>query len=313
MDNIIVVGSINMDLVVRTDRAPVKGETLPGMDYRTIPGGKGANQAVAAAKLGGQVYFVGRVGNDGFGEKMLQAIKSTGIYDEYIFADPESTTGIAFIVVESTGDNRIIIVPGANARVSPEDVGRAFRSIHGAQALILQFEIPLETAFFAVEQAGEKRIPVFLNAAPAYHIPDNILNKVDFLIVNETELGFLSGGGIADKESGRKAARTFLDKGVGCVVLTMGAKGAMAIRRDECLFAPPFEAEVIDTTAAGDSFIGGFVTAWLESRDIAAALRTGNAAGALATTKIGAQTSIPTKEEVLLSLNNFPPEVVERL
>lgn len=313
MNNIIVVGSINMDLVVQTNRAPVKGETLSGIAYQTIPGGKGANQAVAVAKLGGQVCFVGRVGNDGFGKKMMQAMKSEGIYDEYIVTDPESTTGMAFIVVESEGDNRIIVVPGANARVSNDDVERVFCAHSEAQALVLQFEIPLETAFFAIEKAMKKQIPVFLNAAPAYSIPDSVLNKVDFLIVNETELGFLAGCDIVDKESGRKAAENFLDKGVGCVILTLGAKGAMTISRDECLYVPPFDAKVIDTTAAGDSFIGGFVTAYLETRDIAIALRTGNAAGALATTKMGAQTSIPTKEEVLNFLQDFPLEVVERL
>ena len=303
MSDILVIGSLNADLVVRAPRFPAPGETISGEDLAIIPGGKGANQAVAAARHGISVAMVGRVGNDSFGPTLIQNLQNNKVDTTYVQVD-ESATGTAIIVVDSNGQNSIVLSPGANGKVTPADVDAV--PFQDADMLLLQLEIPLETVIYAASIARRNGLRVILNPAPARQLPDSLLADVDILVPNESELGLLSGSPVTDLESARSAARTLLAKGVKTVIVTLGSNGALLVTDENIQHIPSFKVSVIDTTAAGDAFIGGLAAALLKGKPLEEAVRYGNASGALAATKFGAQPSLPIAEEVQRLLKASP-------
>ena len=296
--HIAVVGSLNMDLVTRTPRIPQPGETIIGSDFRTVPGGKGANQAVAAARLGIQVSMVGRVGRDAFAQPLLDNLAAAGVDHTFVTQDPGAATGVALIVVDDAGQNSIVVASGANAHLSPADVDAAESTIAAAAALLLQLESPLETVTRAAEIARAHGVTVILNPAPAHPLPAKLLSMVDVLIPNESETALLTGLPVDSQTEAEAAAAALRELGVGTVILTLGERGALLAREDGAEYLAAFEVTPVDTTAAGDAFVGGFAVALAEGRTLAEAVRWGNATGALATTKLGAQPSLPTRQEL---------------
>jgi ribokinase len=296
--HITVVGSLNMDLIARTPRFPQPGETIIGDEFHTAPGGKGANQAVAAARLGAQVSMVGRVGRDAFAESLLNNLAAAGVDHAFVIQDPEAATGVALIAVDDAGQNSIIVASGANVRLSPADVDGAEAAIAGADALLLQLESPLETVTRAAKVACAHGVSVILNPAPARSLPGALLALVDVLIPNESETALLAGLPVGDPAEAEAAAAALRELGVGTVILTLGGRGALLAREDGAEYFPAFEVTPVDTTAAGDAFVGGFAVALAEGRSLAEAVQWGNGAGALATTKLGAQPSLPTRQDL---------------
>ena len=294
--HVTVVGSLNMDLVARTPRIPQPGETIIGGDFHTVPGGKGANQAVAAARLGAQVSMVGRVGRDAFANPLLENLAAAGVDHTFVTQDPGAATGVALIVVDDAGQNSIVVASGANMRLSPADVDAAEAAIAAADALLLQLESPLETVTRAAEVARTHRVTVILNPAPARPLPAALLSLVDVLIPNESETSLLTGMPVGDQVEAETAAAALRESGVGTVILTLGDRGALLAREGETERFPAFDVTPVDTTAAGDAFVGGFAVALAEGQSLAEAVRWGNAAGALATTKLGAQPSLPNRQ-----------------
>jgi len=293
--HVTVVGSLNMDLVARTPRIPQPGETIIGGDFHTVPGGKGANQAVAAARLGAQVSMVGRVGRDAFANPLLENLAAAGVDHTFVTQDPGGATGVALIVVDGAGQNSIVVASGANMRLLPADVDAAEAAIAAADALLLQLESPLETVTRAAEMARTHRVTVILNPAPARPLPAALLSLVDVLIPNESETSLLTGMPVGDQVEAETAAAALRESGVGTVILTLGDRGALLAREGETERFPAFDVTPVDTTAAGDAFVGGFAVALAEGQSLAEAVRWGNAAGALATTKLGAQPSLPNR------------------
>ncbi len=304
MPNIIVVGSLNADLVVRTPRFPQPGETVSGEDLNIIPGGKGANQAVAAARQGASVAMVGRVGNDSFGPELINNLKQNDVDTSQVQTDADSATGTAIIVVDAKGQNSIVLSPGGNGRVTTADVNNL--SFSDSKLLLLQLEIPVETVLAAAQRAKESGVRVLLNPAPARSLPDELLSLPDFLVPNESELSLLTDMPVNDIPSAENAAKTLLERGVPTVIVTLGANGALLVDKVNTKHIPSFPVEVVDTTAAGDAFIGGFASALLQDKSMEEAVRYGCACGALAATKFGAQPSLPAKEEVETFLNQSP-------
>lgn len=298
MSDIVVVGSLNMDLVVTTSRLPEAGETVAGDRFSIIPGGKGANQALAAARLGADVTMVGRVGDDPFGATLRQELSGQGLDVRHVRVDEEAETGTALIVVEEGGENRIISVAGANGAVGTADVQAATLAIQGARALLLQFEIPLETVEEAMTVASSHGVSVILNPAPAYAVPDEFLRQVDVLVMNETECQMLGGLPVSDLPSARRAAQAVRDRGVEVAIVTLGAKGVFVAGPHLARHLPAHSVPVVDTTAAGDAFVGGLAAALAQGAAPVWAVSFANAAGALAVTRFGAQTSLPTLVEV---------------
>ena len=314
MPNILVVGSLNADLVVRAPHFPQPGETISGEDLKVIPGGKGANQAVAAARLGSNVSMLGRVGKDNFGDFLLDNLKSNDV-DSKLIQREAASTGTAIIVVDSNGQNSIVLSSGANGKVSPADVENTSFLHH--DLLLLQLEIPTPTVLSAAQRAKHNNVQIILNPAPAKPLPEELIALADFLIPNETELSLLTGMDVHEIHSAEEAARLLLQRGVRNIIVTLGSKGALVVSDKQVTHVDSYKVEVIDTTAAGDAFIGGFATKLVESAGLRAnpqaqtsaletAVRYGCACGALATTKFGAQPSLPTKEEVENFLHQFP-------
>lgn len=296
MNNILVVGSMNADLVVRSPRFPKPGETISGEDLQIIPGGKGANQAVAAARQGTSVSMVGRVGNDSFGPELINNLQRNNVETSHVQTDSQTATGTATIIVDANGQNSIVLSPGGNGKVSPADVDSI--SFSDYKLLLLQLEIPVETVLAAARRAKESGLRVVLNPAPARPLLEELISLSDFLVPNEPELSLLTGQPVNDMESAEKAAKMLLDRGVQNVIVTLGANGALIVNKELTRHISAFPVEVVDTTAAGDAFIGGFASALLQNKSLEEAVRYGCACGALATTKFGAQPSLPTKEEV---------------
>jgi ribokinase len=294
-----VVGSANMDLVFRTPRMPLIGETIAGGDFHQIPGGKGANQAVAAARLGAAVKFIGRVGDDAFGARLRDCLMSDAIDVSDLAITPETATGVAGIIVDASGHNCIVLAPGANERLSIADIEHAAQSIRDSQLLICQLETPLVTVTAAIALAHEIKIAVILNPAPARELTDNLLQKVSYLIVNEVEAGQLSGVEVTDTASAQLAASKLLARGVGAVLLTMGKHGVFIADPGTAKFIPGIVVEVVDTTAAGDTFVGAFAVGIANGLSFETASIEAQYAAALTVTRLGAQTSIPHRQEVL--------------
>ncbi len=298
MPNLVVVGSLNMDLVVRAPHLPCPGETILGRDFMTVPGGKGANQTVAAAKLGSAVHLVGRVGGDDFGRAVRANLRAVGADDAYVSTEESTATGIAIIEVEDSGQNTIVVAPGANAHVARADVDAARSTIASAQAVIAQLEIPLDTVWHALNTAREAKVLTILNPAPAQALPADLLSLADLLVPNETEAAQLTGIEVNDDASVEHAARQLHERGARAVVITLGDRGALALDEHKVWRVPPFRITAVDTTAAGDAFVGALATSYAAHHNLEVALREANAAGALPATKFGAQPSMPSRAEL---------------
>lgn len=296
MADIIVVGSLNTDLVVQAPRFPKPGETISGKDLQIIPGGKGANQAVAAARQGMSVAMVGRVGSDSFGPELINNLQQNNVDASHVQIDSGSATGTAIIVVAEDGQNSIVLSPGGNGKVGSEDLDDVAFSDY--KLLLLQLEIPIETVLSAARRAQGSGLGVLLNPAPARPLPDELLSLPDFIVPNESELSLLTNLPVNDVSSATVAARTLLERGIRHVIVTLGARGALIVNQGLTKHIPPFQVEVVDTTAAGDAFIAGFASALLQDKSLEEAVRYGCACGALAATRLGAQPSLPTKDEV---------------
>jgi ribokinase len=296
--SVVVVGSLNMDLIIRAPRIPRPGETLLGGTFHTAPGGKGANQAVAAGRLGGRVSMVGRVGADDFGPALRAELAAAGVDHRHVSEDPDAATGVALIVVDDAGENSIVVASGANMRLTAEDVQGCTEVIAAADVLLLQLECPLRAIQKAIETARSHGVTVVLNPAPARKLPAEVLRGIDVLIPNESETALLTGRAPQSDAEFKQAARQLLAQGVGIVVLTLGGRGAMLATPRDATLVPAFPVSPVDTTAAGDAFVGGFAVALGEGKSLPEAVRWGNAAGALATTRLGAQPSLPGREEV---------------
>lgn len=293
MAKVLVVGSINMDLVVRVPHSPRPGETVLGGDFETFPGGKGANQAVAASRMGGEVTMVGRVGSDNFGDTLIQGLVEDNIRTTYVIKDTGTPTGIAMIAVAANGENMIVVASGANYKVSEEDVTNARDIMRDTDLLLLQLECPMEAVVAAIDLAKAYDIPVVLNPAPAQPLSQALLANVDILTPNETELMMLAGEDTVDK-----AVKKVLSWGTKNLIVTLGANGARVITEGVDRHIPAHEITAVDTTAAGDAFNGALAVAYAEGKSLLEAVDYGMAAGALAATQRGAQPSLPTRDAV---------------
>lgn len=299
MPDVVVLGSLNMDLVVRTERMPRPGETVMGERFVTVPGGKGANQAAAAARLGASVEMIGRVGADAFGPSLVTNMRAQGVGVEHIAVDQRANTGVALIIVDGEGENSIVVVPGANGRVSKGDLLAARDLLAEAHFLVMQLEVPLPVVRAAIQMARELDLRVILNAAPAQRVDDDFMHGVFCLVVNEFEAQTLAGIPVTeDLESAAEAGQVLLEFGVYMAVITLGARGALLVTRESSAHVPAQRVPVVDTTAAGDAFVGGLAVALLEGRDLVDAVRYATCAGTLAATRLGAQPSLPSANEV---------------
>jgi ribokinase len=292
-NHIVVVGSLNIDLVVRTLRHPKIGETVLGYDFNTYPGGKGANQAVAAARLGASVMMIGRVGSDSFGDTLLSTVKANGVDIMHISRDRSTPTGVGFITVDDLGQNTIVVASGANGTITPEEIKMAEAAFIGAGVLLLQLECPINVVEKAIEIAQRHNVRIVLNPAPAQLLDAHLLQQVDFLVPNQSELLLLAG-----QESTGAAIDFLTSVGVKQLVITMGEAGALVVAGGNQVHIPAFHIQAVDTTAAGDAFAGAFAVALMEGRTILEAARWGNAAGALAVMRAGAQPSLPDRENL---------------
>lgn len=299
--HIVVVGSSNMDLVAKAPRIPVIGETLTGTDFFMVPGGKGANQAVAAAKLGADVILVAKLGNDLFASKSLENFKSVNINTTHIEQLDGVPSGIAIIAIDDNGQNSIIVVPGANGKLTPADIDKAQSDIKSAAVVIAQLEIPIETVERAAKIANENNVPFILDPAPAKPLSDKLLSMVDIIKPNETEAKILTDIEVIDQPSAEKAANALLAKGVKTVIITLGEKGLLLATKDGAKFIEAIAVQAVDSTAAGDAFTGALATAIAQGKTITDAVELAKAVAAFSVTKTGAQTSMPTLKE----LNEF--------
>lgn len=312
MSQIVIIGSLNMDLVVRVAQMPAPGETVPGSDLQTICGGKGANQAVAAGRIAGSAAMIGRVGNDAFGQRLLESLRQANVQTEHVRQDNDTVTGTAVIVVDARGENSIVISAGANGHVTSADVDLATPLLRNASLVLLQHEIPPETIEYAIDLCPSLSCRVILNPAPIRAVKPETLSHVDFLIPNEIEAEKMSGISIRDGNSASKAARQLRHMGAGVVVITMGDKGALLSHAEGDLLIPAPSVTAVDTTAAGDAFIGGFAAALARGLDLPQAVAYANCAGGLAVTRFGAQTSIPFGREVDELYKTFYQKVLSK-
>lgn len=298
MGKIVVIGSANTDLVVKTDRMPSPGETVLGGRFMMAGGGKGANQAVAASRLGGVVTFVARVGRDLFGEQALAGYRAERMDVRHVTCDENAPSGVALICVDRAAENSIVVAPGANERLSPQDVDRAEPEIAAADFVVLQLEIPLPAVVHAAEVAERHGVPVILNPAPAAAIPDELLRRCYLLTPNRSECAMLTGMPVTDAADVERAADALLARGVRHVVVTLGGEGSLVKGPDCCERVAARQVEAVDTTGAGDTFNGALAVALSEGRPLREAVRFATAASSIAVTRMGAQSSVPMREEV---------------
>lgn len=294
--SVVVVGSTNMDVTIKVPRLPVVGETVLGGEWLVSPGGKGANQAVAARRAGAEVTFVSAVGDDEFGRRALGNLRDNGVSVRHVETLRDAQTGVAIIMVDERGRNMIAVSSGANGLLSPEDVDLAQDPISGAAVLLLQLEIPIETVARAIGIARAVGTMVLLNPAPASPLSERILSQVDVLIANEIEAAQLARPSGATQEADAPAA--LMESGVGSVVLTLGERGALVRTDGGETRVPAHPVHAVDTVGAGDTFCGAIACALAEGRDIVAAARFAKVAAALATTEVGAQSAIPTRDRI---------------
>jgi len=296
---IVVVGSLNMDLVVRMPRIPQPGETLLGGVFKTFPGGKGANQAVAAARLGGRVTMIGCVGNDAFGREMRATLAREGIDTTHVLEHPEAATGVALIQVDSQGQNSIAVASGANFCLTGIDVEKALQSIDEFNALVMPLETPLETIYAAAKIAAQRGAKVLLNPAPAQVLEKDLLELVDVLLPNEYEIALMTGVPLQTPVDTRRAAEKLLDLGVKNLLVTLGSRGsALFDASGQQTLIPACPVQAVDTTAAGDCFVGALAVRLCEGKSLPTAAEFASAAAALSVTREGALPSLPRRSEV---------------
>ena len=297
MKNICVIGSLNMDLVVNVDTMPKPGQTLLGGNFKEVPGGKGANQAVAMARLGGKVSMIGKVGNDSFGKTLINALNNDNVNTNHIHT-ANCSTGVAFITVDKNAQNAIVVAPGANFELSKDDIDKNIDCIKNSDIVVIQLETPLETVKYALQIAKDLNKYTILNPAPAIKLNDDIIKNVDLLTPNETELEIISEMKIESKDDINKAAKKMIEKGIKELIVTLGSKGSLYINEEKSFFKSAYKVEAVDTTAAGDSFTGALAVALSNNKNISESMDFASKVGALSVMKEGAQSSLPTLKDV---------------
>ncbi len=298
MAEVAVLGSMHMDLTVKLPKLPARGETVIGGVFQVSPGGKGSNQAVAAARLGAKVAIVGRVGSDLFGELLLERLRSENISTKYVVEDKQTHTGVALIMVDRKGNNMIAVASGADARCSPEDVDAAEEMIASSKIFLAQLEIPLSTVEHGVALARRNGVPVVLNTAPAQRLPRRLLEMVDVVVANRIEASVLTGVRVNDVSSAVRAGKRLLAMGVKYAVVTLGRRGAVTVDKKETVHLKGVKVKAVDATGAGDAFCGALAYGLVRGIRIHDAAELANNAAALATTKVGAQEAMPSLAEL---------------
>ena len=296
--SIVVIGSSNTDMILKAARLPKPGETIIGGKFSTAAGGKGANQAVSAARAGGEVTLIARVGDDMFGEEAVQGFTRDGINVDNIIRDKNAPSGVALIFVDKMGENSIGVASGANANLSPDDIRGTENVISAAEILLMQLETPVETVEAATDIAAKHNVRIILNPAPAQELSNEFLKKVSVVTPNETEAELLTGIKVEDEKSAEHASRILSEKGIETVLITLGAEGVYAASPEFNGIIPGFEVDAVDTTAAGDVFNGVLAVSLAEGKSLTEAVRFANAAGALSVMTLGAQTSAPSRMEI---------------
>ena len=295
---ILVVGSCNTDMVIKAAHLPRPGETILGGTFFMNPGGKGANQAVAIARLGGSVTFICKTGSDIFGHQSQQLFEEEGINTSYVFSDSGNPSGVALITVDEKAENCIVVASGANANLLPSDLAKAEEAIEQADLILMQLEVPMETVCFVADIAWQKGKKVILNPAPAHPLPADLLRHLYLITPNETEAEMITGVKITDESSAGEAARLLSEMGVQHVIITLGSKGALIYSDGKAEIVPALKVEAVDTTAAGDVFNGALTVALSEGRSLKEAARFACKASAISVTRVGAQSSAPYRNEV---------------
>lgn len=302
MNKVSVIGSINMDMIISVDSMPKIGETIFSNDFKLAHGGKGANQAVAAKRLGNDVCMISKVGKDAYGSEILESLKNENINIDKIFKCEDKPTGTAVITVNKEGNNSIIVIPGSNMAINVNEVQEAKKVISESDILVAQFETSIDATIEAFKIAKENNVITILNPAPAKKIPDELLKFTDIIIPNETEAELLTGVQVKDLESAKKAAEEFFKREVKYVIVTMGEKGAALISKDKSVLIPAYKVKAVDTTAAGDSFIGALTTKMkkriIDIDNLIEAVKFGNKVSSIVVQRQGAQPSIPYINEV---------------
>lgn len=306
--SILVVGSVNMDLVVRTQQMPAPGETVLGEGFVTSPGGKGANQAVAAARLGARCRFLGRVGDDAFGQDLLGNLKAEGIDCTDLLVTEGAPTGVALIVVDARGENSIVVASGANYLLTPDDIFPRAEAFEQADAVVLQLELPLPTVRAAIDLAGRHRCKIVLDPAPAPKQMPEALCKVDIISPNVGEAEIITGSKTGEERADKNIALDLIARGASAAVLKLGSRGSMVVTADgQMARIAAYDVDIVDTTAAGDAFTAALALAVARGEDLRSAARFANAAGALACTRLGAQAAMPTIEAVQILMRDQGP------
>ncbi len=297
--NILVIGSSNTDMVIKTHSFPTPGETILGGRFLMNAGGKGANQAVAAARLGGVVTFVGKIGDDIFGKQAVQQLEDEGINVDFVAVDSENPSGVAMITVDRKGENSIVVAPGSNGTLSPADFDKAMIKLDESDFVLMQLEIPIQTVEYIAAKAAERQKKVILNPAPAAQLSNALLQNLYLITPNETEAELLTGTRVVDEQSALKAATQLHNKGVEVVIVTMGSAGAFLFENghSELIRAPRVDA--VDTTAAGDTFNGALVVALSEGKSMRESITFANRAASISVTRMGAQSSVPYRKEII--------------
>jgi len=299
--DVLVLGSANIDHCIAAPRLPRPGETIIGSRYFTAFGGKGANQAVAAARMGARTALIGRVGDDAPGQAMLDNLSANGVVTQYVARDTTNASGSAYIIVAESGQNQIIVIPGANMAVSPSDVDRSREAFRNARVLLLQMETPDLALVAAAEAARAAGVLVVLDPAPVRPIPPELYRLLDFVAPNETEALALTGVDVDDLTGARRAAEAFASRGVRIPVIKLGPRGALALSDGEAIHSPALSINPVDTTAAGDAFAGALASSLAQGLDLRTCLSIANTAGGLACTRFGAMPSLPYAHEVSLA------------
>lgn len=304
-NKIVVIGSSNVDLIMKMDRLPAKGETVTDAEFMQVYGGKGANQAVAAARAGGNITFVSCVGEDAYTPQMVKNYFNEGMDTRFVFKEKGIASGYALIMIGGDGDNIISVAPGANYRLLPNKIDEALQALNEASMIVMQYEIPEETIKYVIDKANERNIPMLFNFAPARDFDFNYIPKVDIFILNETEASILSKIPVESEVDAEKAATILIQQGVKKVIVTLGTNGALVVTKEETIKVPAFKVEAIDTTAAGDTFCGTLAVGLVEGLSLQEALQFASAAAAISVTRLGAQPSAPSRTEIQTFLDIY--------
>jgi ribokinase len=301
MKNIVVIGSTNTDMVVKASHLPAGGETVLGGEFLMNAGGKGANQAVAAARYGNRVVFVAKTGNDLFGERVRSSLREDDIVTDYVSIDPLHPSGVALITIDARAENCIVVAPGANAHLTPSDIDAAADEIRGARVVLMQLETPIATVEYAAQMAANAGVPVILNPAPAPAEPlsEGLLNNLFLITPNKSEASRISGIAIKDMESAQRAAKAIYDMGPKNVIVTLGSDGSLVYDGAMFMRVEAMKVDAVDTTAAGDTYNGVLASVIAEGRTLIDAVHEANVAAAISVTRMGAQPAAPTREEII--------------